>query len=284
VKIFTALVVCILTSSAAALAQLQRAPNLSTQEEVRQSYLEQRADSQIPAKAAFVDDQGRAVHLSDYLGKTPVLLVLGYFTCPDLCPMAFLHLTEELNGIAPVAGRDFQFVVISFDPRDTPALAAGHKITCQRAYKWPVRSDGFHFLVGTQDSIDAVAQAIGFHYTYDQRQQKFVHPTGVMVLTPAGRFSHNFFGIDAAPTDVESAIHDAAAGRTTRVDQVNQQYCVDYDPTLSVRGRRVTRILQAVCISFAALLFGYIGIKISHDIRHPPNRPRSASRLQEVES
>jgi len=198
--------------------------------------------------------------------------------------MAFLHLTEELNGVAPVAGRDFQVVVISFDPRDTPALAAGHKTTCLHAYNWPGQTDGWHFLVGTQASIDTVARAVGFHYTFDQRQGKFVHPTGVMVLTPEGRFSHNFFGIDAAPADLESAIHDAAARRATRVDQLNQQYCVDYDPTLTIRGRRIMRLLQLVCIGFAALLFGYIGLKIAHDIRQHASPAGSPHLLQEVES
>jgi protein SCO1/2 len=281
-KTLTLLSISIIAFSTSAFAQLQSSPNLNTQDEIHQSYLEQRCGSQIPSQAAFLDDHGRLVHLADYLGRTPVLLVLGYFTCPDLCPMAFLHLTEELNGIAPVAGRDFQVVVISFDPHDTPALATGHKTTCLRAYKSPSQADGWHFLVGTQPAIDSVAGAVGFHYTFDQRQGKFIHPTGVMVLTPEGRFCHNFFGIDAAPADLEAAIHDAAAGRATQLDQVNQQYCVDYDPTLSIRGRRVMRILQVVCISFAALLFGYIGLKIAHDIRRPQAPVNSLLDLQEV--
>ncbi len=133
-----------------------------------------------------------------------------------------------------------------------------------------------------QDSIDAVARAVGFHYTFDQRQGKFIHPTGVMVLTPDGKFSHNFFGIDAAPADVESAIHDAAAGRVSQVDQPNQQYCVDYDPTLSIRGHRIIRILQTICISFAALLFGYIGLKLTHEIRDYHKRAISPPEAQGV--
>ena len=97
----------------------------------------------------------------------------------------------------------------------------------------------------------------------------------MIVLSPDGAISHSFLGIDAAPADLESAIHDAAGGRNSRVDQVNQQYCVDYDPASSIPGRRVMHLLQAVCITFATLLFGYIGMKITHDIRQQRRPARS---------
>lgn len=241
---------------AAAFAQVQPA------DEIRQSYLEQNLGAQVPEDASFVDENGRNVRLGDYLGYTPALLVLGYFTCPDLCPMTFRHLTEELNGIGPVAGRGFQVIIISFDPRDTPDIAALQKQSCLRAYKWPMETAGWHFLTGKKEAAEAVARAVGFHYTFDQTHGKFCHPTGVMVLTPGGKLSHYFFGIDASPADIEAALHDAAAGRSTAVDQPDQQYCVDYDPRLSARGKIVTRIVDGGCIVWAAILFGYIGYKL----------------------
>ena len=249
-----ALSVCVLC--AAGFAQVQPA------DEIRQSYLEQKVGAQVPQDAAFVDDNGHNVRLGDYLGYTPALLVMGYFTCPDLCPMTFRHLTEELNGIALVAGRDFQVIIVSFDPLDTADIAALQKQSCLRAYKWPRETAGWHFLTGKKEAADAVARAVGFHYTFNEAQQKFCHPAGVMVLTPAGKLSHYFFGVDTSPADIEAAIHDAAAGRSTAVDQPDQQYCVDYDPRLSRRGKIVTRIVDGGCIAWAGILFGYVGYKL----------------------
>jgi protein SCO1/2 len=237
------------------------------QTEIRNSYLQQNIGAQIPGEAIFKDDGDSTVQLKDYLGRVPSLLVLGYFTCPDLCPMTFRHLTEELNGIAPVAGRDFQVIIVSFDPRDTPEISVLQKQSCLRAYKWPKESEGWHFLTGQPDSIGAVAKAVGFHYTFDQKQGRFVHPTGVMVLTPSGRLSHYFFGVDASPADMEAAINDAAADRQSAVDQPDQQYCVDYDPTLTHRGKWISRALNAGCVVWAGILFGYIGYKILGDVR-----------------
>jgi protein SCO1/2 len=264
---FLILLLVVALSATSSWAQLISAPNLTTQEEIQRSYLEQRLLAQVPREAEFVDDRGQPVRLGDYLNTKPILLVLGYFSCPNLCPVAFGHLTEELNGVASRAGRDFDVVIVSFDPHDTPAVAASHKIACLHAYKWPATAEGWHFLTGKEPAIDSLTTAVGFHYTFDRQQQRFIHPTGVMVLTPAGTISHYFFGIDAAPADMEAAIHDAAAGRSTRVDQAEQQYCVSYDPTLSVRGRHITHALDAMCVGWAAILFGYIGFKLSGDIR-----------------
>jgi protein SCO1/2 len=258
-KIFYYLVFVILTPRLACAQDIQS--------EIRNSYLQQNIGAQIPGEATFKDAADSTVQLKDYLGRVPSLLVLGYFTCPDLCPMTFRHLTEELNGIAPVAGRDFQVIIISFDPHDTPEISALQKQSCLRAYKWPQGSEGWHFLTGQPDSIAAIAKAVGFHYTFDQNQGRFIHPTGVMVLTPSGRLSHYFFGVDASPADVESALNDAAADRSTTVDQPDQQYCVDYDPRLTHRGKWITRALNAGCVAWAGILFGYIGYKIVGDVR-----------------
>lgn len=253
---------CLLIFAASVQAQ-----NVSVQDEIRQAYLQQNLGAKIPGDAIFKDDAQSTVQLKDYLGRVPTLLVLGYFTCPDLCPMTFRHLTEELNGIGPVAGRDFQVVVISFDPKDTPEIAALLKQSCLRAYKWPMESDGWHFLTGQPDAIAKVTKALGFHYAFDQKQGRFVHPTGVMMVTPSGKLSHYFFGIDASPADLESAIDDAAAERVSAVDQPEQQYCVDYDPTLTHRGRWITRILNAGCVGWAGIIFGYIGYRIRGEVR-----------------
>jgi protein SCO1 len=240
----------------------------SIQEEIRSSFLEQKVGTQVPVDAVFKDEAGQSVSLKDYLGAKPALLVLGYFTCPDLCPMTFRNLTEELNGIGPAAGVDFQVIIISFDPRDKPEAAAMQKDSCLRAYKLRDATSGWHFLTGQPDAISTVTEAVGFHYRFDQSLQRFVHPTGVLVLTPAGRVSHYFFGVDTSPADMESALKDAAANRMTTVDHPVQEYCVRYDPAMTPRGRWVTRILNVGCVTWAGILFAYIGWRVFCEVRH----------------
>ena len=196
----------------------------------------------------------------------PAILVPVYFSCPNLCPMTLRHLTEGLNGIALRTGRDLDVIVASFDPRDTPADARRQKAACIAAYNHRDGA-GWHFLVGSQPAIDQLTQAVGFHSTFDSQHGQFAHAVAIMVLTPQGKISHEFFGIDVSPADLESSLHDAQAGQATSVDQPDQQYCFAYDPSTSILGRRITRGLQALGVVWIAMIGGYISMKLTRELR-----------------
>ncbi len=243
----------------------------------RDAGIDQRLGEQIPADLPFVDETGQPVTLARYFGgegAKPTLLVLAYFTCPDLCPITLSHLTQGLNGVALRAGRDFRLVVVSFDPQDTPAVAASRQAQYVRAYKGGGGA-GWHFLTGSQASIDRLKQAVGFRCTFEGGNNRFAHAAGVMAVTPGGRLSHYFYGTDYSPADLEAGLKDAMTGHATAVEQPDQQYCFAYDPRSGRYGRIITRTLQATGALWVLALAGYIGLKLAHDLRGgAPRRPQ----------
>ncbi len=230
--------------------------------------IEQHLGTAIPPDLLFTDDQNLPVHLGDYFASNkPSILILAYYSCPNLCPVTLRHLIQGLNGIGMTAGPDFQVITISFDPRDTPIVAAERKREYLRGYIAASRArdamnNGWHFLTGSQQSIDRIKEATGFHSTFDQRTHSFAHSAAVMILTPDGKLSHYFFRTDISPADLSSALHDAAANRSTLVAAPEQQLCVRYDPLQTARRRIITRTIQGAGALWAALLFGYIGRKL----------------------
>lgn len=249
---------------------------------VQDAYIEQRTGALAPLDAPFEDEQSRAVHFGDYLGRKPAILVLVYFSCPNLCPMALRHLTEELNGTALDAGRDFDVIVVSFDPRDTPVRALEEKKAFLAGYR-KRDGDGWHFLTGGQESIDRLTSAVGFHCRFDPEHNQFVHAAALIVLTPQGRTSHYFYGVDASPADVEAALGDATALRTTNVDQPDQQYCFQFEPGAGKYSKLAERALQVAGMTWVAALIGYISLKLTQDYRGRSPSPRPVFRERSAE-
>src|SRR5215469_5498191 len=138
--------------------------------------IEQRLNQQIPLDAAFTDENGQAVQLKQYFGSKPVIVALVYYQCPMLCSQVMNGLAGALNGITRFdVARDFNVVVVSFDPRDTTEAAAATKKRYISRYRRPGAEAGWHFLTGRKDQIDALANAVGFHYAWDASAQQFAH-------------------------------------------------------------------------------------------------------------
>lgn len=204
----------------------------------------QNLNQQIPADLTFTDEQGRQVRLGDYFGKKPLILNLVYFTCPMLCG-------EELNGLESAlrvlkfdVGSQFDVITVSFDPKDTPAAAAKKKAEILKRYKRNGADQGWHFLVGNQNSIDAIAKAAGFEYEYDQQSQQFAHTTAIMVLTPQGKIAQYYYGIDYPPKDLRLALVDASNEKIGNVVDQLLLYCYHYDPNKGKYSATVMRILR----------------------------------------
>src|SRR3954468_6173525 len=142
--------------------------------------IDQRMGAPIPLDTAFSDEQGRPVTLRQYFGK-PVILALVYYQCPSLCNMVLTGIVRSTRQLSLNAGQDFDIVAVSFDPRETSALAAAKKETYLKEYGRPGSNNGWHFLTGTDTSINALTQAVGFHYNYDAKTNQFAHPSAIMI-------------------------------------------------------------------------------------------------------
>ena len=220
--------------------------------------IDQHLNGQVPLEVRLVDEHGRDVAIGDFFGQRPVLLVFAYYNCPMLCTLVINGAVRALRTLSLDAGKDFELVVISIDPGETPPLALSKKASYLAQYGRPGGESGFHFLTGRVSSIKQVADAVGFKYAYDPATEQYAHPALVTIVTPAGRISSYLYGIDFPPQDLRLALVEAANGAIgTSFDQA-LLLCYHYDPTTGRYGVRILTILQlgglATLIGVAALV------------------------------
>lgn len=224
--------------------------------------IEQKLGEQLPLDAELKDENGNAVRLGEYFNKgRPVILALVYYECPMLCNEVLNGLTGSLKGMSLVAGKDFDVVAVSFDTRenDKPDLAKNKKASYMERYAHPGTENGWHFLTGTQDSIDKVTKAAGFNYYWDDKTSQFAHAGGIMITTPEGKMSRYFYGIDYAPKDVKFGIMESAENKVGNPAEQLLLYCYHYDPATGKYGLAILRVMRvmgvATLLGLGTLLF-----------------------------
>ena len=206
--------------------------------------VEQRLDAQVPADLAFRDEAGSSVRLGDYFGRKPLILNLVYYRCPMLCGEVLAGLTGSMRMVSFDVGREYDVLTVSFDPSETPETAAAKKEEYVRRYGRAGAGSGWHFLTGSAESINALTKAVGFQYQYDPKINQYAHATAIMVLTPQGRISRYFYGVDFPPKDLRLGLVEASHGKIGGpVDQV-LLYCYHYDPATGKYGAIIANILQ----------------------------------------
>jgi protein SCO1/2 len=205
---------------------------------------EQRLNEQLPLDLPFKDETGRAVTLGDYFGRKPVVLTFVYYECPMLCTEVLNGLESSLRVLNESIGKEFDVVTVSFDPKETPVLAAGKKRAYLDRYKRPEAEQGWHFLTGDQSSIDALTKAAGFNYVWDEDSHQFAHASGIVVTTPAGVVSRYFFGVEYAPRDVKFALIESSNGRVGALADKLLLYCYHYNPAKGGYGFVAMRAVQ----------------------------------------
>jgi protein SCO1/2 len=206
----------------------------------------------------FRDEANRPVALSSFFHGKPVLLALVYYRCPMLCTQILNGVVSSLKAVSFNPGSDFEVVSVSFDPKDTPELAAEKKISYLRRYGRANTANGFHFLTGDEASIKALTDAVGFHYKYDPITDQFAHASGIMILTPEGRISRYFYGVEYAPRDVRLGLVEASANKIgTPVDEV-LLFCFHYDPGTGKYGAIAINLLRGAGAVFVLICGAFL--------------------------
>jgi len=209
--------------------------------------IDQKLNEQLPLDLVFRNEKGESVKLGDYFGKKPVLLSLVYYDCPMLCNQVLNGMVTNFKVLAFQPGQEFEVVTVSFDSRETPALAAAKKqkyIEYLPPAKRQGTAAGWHFLTGDEANIKRLTEAIGFRYRYDSETNQFAHASGIYVATAQGKLARYFYGIEYAPRDVRLGLIEAAQDKIgTPVDQL-LLYCFHYDPATGKYGARVMNIVQ----------------------------------------
>ncbi len=216
-------------------------------------------NGQLPLDLSFRDEAGRAVQLRDYFGPRPVLLALVYYGCPMLCNQVEQGVVGTLRMLSFTPGRDYDVVFVSFDPREAPDMAAQKKETAMSHFRRPQTAAGWHFLTGTKESIGALTKAANFRFSFDQKANLFVHASGIMLLTPDGRISRYFYGVEYPSRDVRLGLVDASAGKIgTPIDHV-LLYCYQYDPTSARYSASVLKIMRlGAGLTVLTLIIGFV--------------------------
>jgi len=216
--------------------------------------IEQHLNQQIPPNLPFRDETGKPVELADYFGRKPLILNLVYYQCPMLCGEVLSGLESALRILKFDVGQEFDVLTVSFDPKETPEMAAAKKAELLKRYGRPGAAAGWHFLTGTQAAIDALTQSAGFEYEYDPQTRQFAHATAILLLTPQGRIAQYYYGVEFAPRDLRLGLVQASENKIgSVVDQV-LLYCYHYDPDQGKYGAIISRILKLAAAATIVLL------------------------------
>ncbi|MCP3962775.1 MAG: SCO family protein [bacterium] len=252
----------------------------------------------LPLDLRFVDERGREVTLGDYFGEKPVVLVFVYYDCPMLCPMVLNGVAKTLNVLQFRVGEEFDVVAVSIDPRETPEMALESKRATVKRYGREETAPGWHFLLGTEESVARLTKAAGFRFAYvpendvtpeggkgdvaleGRKGYQYAHASGMIVASPEGTLSQYFYGLDFAPKHVRLALVEASENRIGSVVDQILLYCFRYDPELGKYTAVITRILRLAGVVFLIALgiFFFVMWRRERLALHPSSTLGAASR------
>ena len=229
--------------------------------------IDQKLNAPVPLDLRFRDEFNRTVPLSTYFHGKPVLLALVYYRCPMLCTQILNGVETSLKAVSLNPGQDFEVVSVSFDPKDTAETAAGKRKMILQRYGRAGTANGWHFLTGDEPEIRALTQAAGYHYRYDATTGQFAHASAIMILTPEGRLSRYFYGVEYAPRDVRLGLVEASASKIgSPVDQI-LLFCFHYDPTTGKYGAIAMNMVRGAGALFVLLGGAVLLIVFRRDLR-----------------
>jgi protein SCO1/2 len=263
-----------LFAPAAARAQAQPFPVMQnpsgSSDVMKEIGIDQKLDARLPLDLAFRDEQGKTVQLRQYFGRRPVVLTLVYYQCPMLCTFVLNGVLNSAKNLPFEIGKEFDVVSVSIDPTETPLLAESKQIMYAGLYGRPGAVQGWHFLTGEESSIRQLAAAVGFRYVYDKQSQQFGHASGIMILTPDGRVSRYFYGIEYPARDLRLALVEASGGKIGGpVDQILLA-CYHYDPMTGKYGLVISRVVQVAGIATVLAIGGMMIVLFRREKYAPP--------------
>ena len=239
--------------------------------------IEQRLNTPLPLNLTFTDDQGQQVQLANYFGQRPAILALVYYQCPMLCSEELNGLTGALQMVKYTPGKDFNVLVISIDPSEGTDLAAAKKRTYLKRYGKPETANGWHFMTGTQQNIDALTTAVGFKYVKipapNGTLTQFAHASSIQLVTTQGKLAQYYMGVEYSPKDLLLGLNEASSNHIgSAVDNIIT-YCYHYDPKTNKHSLIVARVVQLGGAFTILILGGFMLTMFRKDFNH--DEPKS---------
>jgi protein SCO1/2 len=269
-KLLQALAAIALAVCQTAPLRANEAPNIAPPSPAEGVAIEQRLGNTISLDNRFLNESGTEVELGKFFGRRPVVLMLGYYECPMLCNQVLHGLIKVLNGVDFQAGKDFELVVVSIAPDETPTMGLRKRDAFLAQYHHGAQAAaGVHFLCGKEPNIRRLAEEVGYHYRYEPQARRYAHAAGVMIATPSGKLARYFYGIDYSTRDMRYALIEAADERLgSAVDQV-LLLCFHYDPTTGRYGLAIMRLMRVAGLLTVVCLGGFIALMIRRERRRP---------------
>jgi protein SCO1 len=231
----------------------------------------QHLNEQLPLDAAFVDETGKPVKLGDYFGKRPAILSLVYYNCPMLCSEEMDGLTSALEMVKLTPGKDFDVILISIDPSETPDIAAKRKAFYLKRYGRPDTAAGWHYLTGQRPAIDAVSNAVGFGYVRvpgpDGRLSQFAHASAIEIVTTNGKLAQYYLGVEYSPKDMLLGLIEASGNKIGSPVANILTYCYHYDPQKNKHSLVIVRVVQLGGMVTVASLGSFMFIMFRRDYK-----------------
>ena len=207
--------------------------------------IDQLLGQQVPLDLKFRNEAGQSVQLRDYFKSgRPVIVNLVYYQCPMLCGEVLQGLSAAVKVLKFTPGKEYEVVTVSIDPREGPELAAQKKQSVMERLGRPDSAKGWHFLVGDQPNIDALAKAIGWHYQYDAKIDQFAHAAGIVLVTPEGKIAQYYYGVEYSARDLRLGIVEASQNKVGSLADQVLLYCYHYDPRTGKYGAVVTNMVR----------------------------------------
>jgi len=247
---------------------------------LREVSIAQRLNELIPPEIPFRDENGRTVRLGDYFGKKPIVLSLVYFDCPPLCTEVLNGELRTMKAITLDLGKDFEAITVSFEPRDRPELAQAKRDVYAGQYGRPGARESWHFLTGDQASIDALTQAVGFHYAYDSSSRQYAHAAAIMILTPQGRIARYFYGVQYPGRDFRLGLVEASEGKIGTPTDHALLYCYQYDPATGKYGLIVMNVVRAAGALTVLVLGIFMFVMFRRERHHPAGAPVAGVKMR----
>ncbi|HSZ62410.1 MAG TPA: SCO family protein [Terriglobales bacterium] len=230
--------------------------------------IDQHLNAEVPVDLRFRDETGRAVTLADYFGHgRPVILNLGYYQCPMLCSEILQGLVGSMKALTFNLGQDFDVVTVSFDPSETPEMAAAKKRDIMKRYGRPNTDQGWHFLTGQADQINALTRAVGYQYQFDPKTEQYAHAAAIVMLTPDHHVSGYFYGVEFSPKDLRLGLVQASQNKIGNLGDQVLLYCYHYDPRTGKYGAVISNILKLAGVVTILILGIFMFVMFRNDRR-----------------
>ena len=176
----------------------------------------------------FKDSPGPSIPLKNLFAGSTILMTVVYYNCPSLCNFHLNGLFDAMQKIPQTAGKDYTFVAVSMDARETPELAHTKKAIYLKEFNRAGQKA--HFLTGHSENIKTLTQSLGFPFRWDESTNQFAHSPVAYLLSPKGQILRYLYGVEFEPETLKLSLVEASKGKIGTLTDRIRLFCYRFNP------------------------------------------------------